>query len=294
MAMSGKQKVAVILSFVLITLFYITAIFLTFRPRIGAANYIELVAFGLTFAGGTSAFLLGYVSVVILGGKYSVGLVEFISRLNGSNHALDVKEETRANGEGIMSDASLLYIPALVSLTSLALALNIHYLDTTTDITFKSALSMLKNVLGVLDIFIKPTAMGSLTYSIEIIPVIVFFVVVAGLVPSIVLPYFYKFKVTSVNAAPFHMDILFKSFGALFGLTVVLSLVDIVYGVVTGTQPHYYSYVLPTLVGFSLHYSLGAFIGRERAQGMVLKILNSGLSKRVFKGKVVIQGSSPR
>ena len=213
--------------------------------------------------------------------------------MNGSRHAIEVKEETQVNNRGLIKDASLLYIPALVFIISLALALNIHYLHTTTDITFPSFLSsILQDTLNTFDIFLKPTSIGSLRYSIEIIPIMVFIVAVAGVVPSIVLPYFRKFKVTSVNAAPFHKDILFSIVGAVLGLTVVLSLVDIIYGALTGNQPHYYNYVLPTMVGFSLHYSLGAYVGREKAEEMVEKILKTGSGKRVFQGKISIQEQS--
>lgn len=114
-------------------------------------------------------------------------------------------------------------------------------------------------------------------------------VVLAGAVPSLVFPYLRKFKVTSVNAAPFHKDVLFGILGALFGVTIVLSLIDIIYGVLIGTEPHYYSYVLPSLLGFSLHYSLGTFVGRRKAEKMVEKGLRTGPSKRVFQGKVIIQ-----
>jgi len=286
-----SRAIVAIVFFGLIMLSYVVAVFLTFRPRSSGSNYIELVTFGLTIVGGSSVFVLGYISVVILGGRFSLRLVEFTSRLNGSSHAIEVKDETHANSGGLIKDASILYIPVLVLLISLALALNIHYLNTATDITFPSFLSMVKNTLSVLDIFLKPTGIASLTYSIEIIPVIVFFVAVAGVLPSIVLPYLRRFKVTGVNAAPFHKDILFSVVGALFGLTIVFSLVDIIFGVLIGGQPHYYNYVLPTMVGFSLHYSLGAYFGVGKAEDMVEKTLNAGSSRRVFQGKVIIQES---
>ena len=284
-----SRAIVAIVFFGLIMLSYVVAVFLTFRPRSSGSNYIELVTFGLTIVGGSSVFVLGYISVVILGGRISLRLVEFTSRLNGSSHAIEVKDETQATSSGLIKDASILYIPALILLISLALALNIHYLNTATDITFPSFLSILKNTLSVLDIFVKPTGIGSLTYSIEIIPVIVIFVAVAGVLPSIVLPYFRKFKVTSVNAAPFHRDILFGIVGTVLGLTIVLSVVDIIYGALTGNEPHYYSYVLPTMVGFSLHYSLGAYVGQEKAEEMVEKLLKTGSGKRVFQGNVTIK-----
>ena len=211
-------------------------------------------------------------------------------RLNKSQHTIEIIEETKKDRRGLIRDAPLLYISALVFIISLALALNIHYLHTTTDVTLTSFLSSdLHYLLNMLDIFLKPASADSLRYSIEIIPMMAFFVVVAGVVPSMVLPYFRKFRVTSVNAAPFHKDILFSIVGTVLGLTAVLSLVDIIYGTLTGNQPHYYNYALPTLVGFSLHYSLGNYLGRDKAEAMVEKMLKTRTSKRVFQGKVTIQ-----
>ncbi len=190
----------------------------------------------------------------------------------------------------MLSDRWLLYIPALVFLFALSIVLNIHYLDSTFSVTFQSFPSpILQGVLGWLDIFTKPTAVGSLRYSIDIIPGMTFFVVLAGIVPSIVFPYLRKFRVTSFNAVPFHKDILFGTLGTVFGITIVLSLVDIIYGVFVGTQPHYYSYVLPVLVGFSMYYSLGLFLGREKVEKIIEKKLDTLRGKRVLKGRVVVQ-----
>ena len=143
--------------------------------------------------------------------------------------------------------------------------------------------------MSVFDIFLKPTDVGSLRYSIEIIPMMVFFVAVSGVVPSIVLPYLRKFTVTSINSAPFHRDLLLTIFGLVLGLAIVLSLVDVVYEALIGNQPHYYSYALPAMVGFSLHYSLGAILGREKAEEMVDKVLKKGTYKRIIQGKISIQ-----
>jgi hypothetical protein len=281
-----KQLAIVFTLFGLIMLFYVSAIFYTFRFRYSSRYFEELDAFIFTSVSGLAVFALGYVSVVVLGGKASLGLVGFISRFNGSRHAVEVEEETQVNSRGLIKDASLLYVPALIFMISLALALNIHYLHTTTDIAF------LSSALNALDIFLKPSSIGSLRYSIEIIPIMFVIVAVAGVVPSIVFPYLRKFKVTSVNAAPFHRDILFNFVGGLFGITVVLSLVDIVYGTLTGSQPHYYDFVLPTMLGFSLHYFLGAYMGRKKAEESIEKILVTGSGKRVFQGKIIIQEQS--
>jgi hypothetical protein len=289
-----RRRLFVAISFFcLIMLLYGGAVFLTFATHNSDLHFSELVAFVFTSIGGLAVFLLGYASVVVVGGRSSLRLAEFISRLNGSKHIVEVKEETQVNRPGLIRDASLLYIPALVFMISLALALNIHYLHTTTDVTLPSFLSSIfHDGLSAFDIFLKPPTIGSLRYSFEIIPIMVLIVAVAGVVPSIVLPYFRKFKVTSVNGAPFQRDLLLNTVGIVLGLSAVLSLVNVLYGVWMGSQPHYYSYVLPTMLGFSLHYSLGAFVGREKAEEMIKKILKTGSGERVIQGKVSIQGIS--
>jgi len=289
---SIRKAITIIIFFGLIILFYVVGVFLTFKPRSSGSEYAELIAFILTFIGGLTTFVLGFSSVVILGGKSSLGLVEFIAGLNGSKQIIEIQKQpqTKAENHIRVSDTSRLYIPALVFAITLALAINIHYLNITVDITTLSVLSnALQIILNPLDIFTKPTTVGSLRYSIEIIPVMIFFVTLSGVIPSIVFPYLRKFKITSVNGAPFHRDILFGTIGALFGITIVLSLVDIIYGILVGSQPHYYSYLLPTLIGFSLHYSLGAYVARERAEEIVEKLLNTRTCKRIFQGKVTIQ-----
>jgi hypothetical protein len=285
-----RRRLIVAVSFFgLIMLLYCGAVFLTFVPRSGGFHFGEWVAFVLTSIGGLAVFLLGYAFVVVIGGKSSLRLVEFISRLNGSKQIIEVKEEPQANSHGLIRDVSLLYVPALVFTISLALALNIHFLHTTSDITYPSFLSSIfHNTLSAFDIFLKPPTIGSLRYSLEIIPIMVLIVVIGGAVPSIVLPYLRKFDVTSVNGAPFHRDLLWNTAGIALGLSVVLSLIDVIYGVWTGGQPHYYDYVLPTMVGLSLHYSLGAFVGREKAEDIVKKILKTVSGERVVRGKLSI------
>ncbi len=290
MQTSKLRKAFSAFSFVLISLLYITAVFLTFRPRSSGLEYGLLVALAFTFLAGFAAFAVGYVSVVAFGGVLSLKLVEFTSRLNGSKHAIEVEEDAREARRGSMNDFSAIYVPALVFLIALALFLNIHYLNSTFSVSFQSFPSpTLQNLLSALDIFIKPTSIGSLRYSIDIIPTMVGVVGVAGVVPSMVYPYLRKFKVTSFNGAPFHKDILLGVAGSLFGVTIVLSMGDLIYGVLTGVQPHYYSYVLPALLGFSLHLFLGIYLGRGRAEKLVERNLGGENRRRVFLGKIVVQ-----
>ncbi len=286
----NKNLLTEIAFFGMIVFLYLIAVFLTFKPRSSGSEYGEIFAFILTLIGGLAIFGAGYASTIILGGKVSLKLIEFISRFNGSKHALEIKEEDDSTHYGIMDYLSFLFIPALVFLIALAVALNIHYLDSTFNVSFQVIpYRTIQDVLSELDIFLKPTSVGSLRYSINIIPIMIFFVAIAGVVPSIVFPYLRKFKVTSYNAVPFHRDILFNTLGSLFGITIILSLIEVIYGVLMGTQPHYYSYVLPAMLGFGLHYSLGLYVGRKKSEELVEMSLKTDSRKRIFRGKIIVQ-----
>jgi hypothetical protein len=121
-------------------------------------------------------------------------------------------------------------------------------------------------------------------------PLMILLVALAGLVPSIVLPFFRKFKVTSVNSAPFHRDLLFSTVGVFLGLGAVLSIVEVLYAMLVHGEPRIYSYVLPTILGLSLHYSLGSYVGIEKAEGMIEKGLRTEPGQRVFQGTVTVRG----
>jgi hypothetical protein len=254
----------------------------------------ELFAFALTLAGGLAVLGLGYVSVVYLGGKASLGIADFMSGVGGSEQIIETEQKAKPRRLGPISDAAFIYVPAIIIFTTLAIALNIHYLVSTFKVTFQVVpSSLLQTVLDSMDIFLKPTSIGSLRFSIEIIPLMVLYVVLSGIPPAIVLPYLRKFKVTSVNGVQFHKSILLIVLGALLGVTIVLSLVNIIYGIIIGTQPRYYSYLLPAITGLSLHYALGAFMGREKAEATVENILRTKSLRKVYRGKMTVQKQPP-
>lgn len=277
--------------FVLIMIFYLAAVFFTFNITFNERNLLGiLLFFTLTAIGGSALYLLGYASMIGFGGKASLNLFDFLSKFNGSKHLIKMQENTETPKK-LASFPSIAYMPPIIFLVAIAIALNIHYLNSTFTVTFQAfPIPAIQTTLSALDIFLKPTTIGSVRYSVEIIPTMVFFVFCAGIVPSLVSPYFRKFKITSVNAVPFQKDILYNTIGAVFGITIVLSLVNVIYGLLTGSQPHYYSYLLPTLLGFSLHYSLGLYIGRSKAEKLVEKNLKTNSRKRVFIGEVNLNG----
>ncbi len=276
--------------FCLITLLYLAAVFLTFGLHTARFSVAELFAFALTLIAGLAVLGLGYGSVVYLGGKASLGIADFMSGVGGSEQIIETEQKARPRRLGPINDAAFIYIPAIIFITTLAIALNIHYLVSTFTVTLSVVpSSILQTVLNSLDIFLKPTSVGSLRFSIEIIPLMVIYVVLSGIPPAIVLPYLRKFKITSINGVQFHKSILLIALGALLGVTIVLSLVNIIYGIIIGTQPHYYSYLLPAITGLSLHYALGAFIGREKAEMTVEDILKTKHLRKVYQGKMTVQ-----
>lgn len=130
-----------------------------------------------------------------------------------------------------------------------------------------------------------------MSYSIEMLLVMLVLVAIAGIVPSIVLPYFRKFKVTGVNSGPFHTDLLFTVVGFIVGLGALLTVLGLVYEVLwVGKGPSYYHYVVPVMLGLCVHYSIGASWGRDRAEIMVQRMLEVREGRRIVRGKVNIQG----
>lgn len=213
-----------------------------------------------------------------------------MSGVSGSEQIIETEQKAKPKQLGPINDVAFVYIPAIIFITALSIALNKHYLVNTFTVTFEIVpSSILQTILNSLDIFSKPISIGSLRYSIEIIPLMVVYVALSGIPPAIVLPYLRKFRITGINGVQFHKSILLIALGALLGVTIILSLINIIYGIIMGTQPHYYSYLLPAITGLSLHYALGGFIGREKAETTVDNILKTTPLKRVYQGKVTVR-----
>lgn len=90
---------------------------------------------------------------------------------------------------------------------------------------------MFHDLLHAIDVFSKPLQENLTSYSVSAIPYMLILVFVAGLVPSMVLPYFRRFKITGVNSGPFHTNILFTIVGFIAGLGATLTLIDLIYEV---------------------------------------------------------------
>ena len=138
---------------------------------------------------------LGYASVMVLGGMLSLKLNEFIARVTFCKQVVEVIEE---KPQVIASRAwrdFMVYMPALVFGLTLVLGWDIHNVyDPQTAIYYP--------ILRTLDIFSKPLAADHILRPIEVIVTMTILIGIAGIAPSIALPYFRKFKITGVNSGP--------------------------------------------------------------------------------------------
>ena len=130
-----------------------------------------------------------------------------------------------------------------------------------------------------------------LAYIVDVITEMIALIFVTGAAPIMALPYFRKFKITSVNASPFHTSFIYTMIGVVGGTGIVLTFASLVLKVITGPEATFYEdFIFPVLFGLSLHYTIGAFLGRDKAENIVKEQIESGSGKRVAKGIISIQG----
>jgi hypothetical protein len=150
--------------------------------------------------------------------------------------------------------------------------------------------SIFHPLLHALDVFAKPLGDNVVSYSIDMILPMIILIAITGIAPAVALPHFKKFKVTDVNSGPFHTSLLFTIVGFIVGLGAILTLVGLIYEVLwVGKDPYYYHYIIPAMLGLSLHYSMGAFLGRDKSEEMIKSKLERHSGKRVIRGTVSIE-----
>lgn len=267
---------------------YFYGLISSFGTSIGYLDFCVVLL--ITAVGGLACLGLGYASVVTLGGMASLKLVEFTSKFTRSKHAVEFAEEKEQSSlrDRMSKQVLVIAMPALVFLLSAGLAWDIHNLH-------DPRTSFFHPILHELDIFAQPITSEPITYSFEIILVMVVLVAIAGIVPSLVLPYFRKFKITGVNSGPFHTDLLITVVGLVAGFGVVLTLLGFVFEIMwVGQGPYYFHYVIPAMMGLSMQFTCGALIGRERSEEMVKKHLEAHDGKRIVKGSVSIHPTAKR
>jgi hypothetical protein len=229
---------------------------------------------GLTFVAGFFAIALGYESIVLLGGVCSLGFVGFIARVTKSRQLIDSREKSPQLRKILIEKSHLVYLPALLFFTSIGIGWDIY---TVVPPRATRSIGLAHTILYSLNFFATPQRVNVVLFSLRLTPALILITVISGIVPAIALPYFRRFKVTGINAGPFHSSLLTAVVGSVVGVSIVLSFLGIFYKILwAGGAPTSYHYAVIVLVGLSLHYAAGTYIGRDRAESIVLQKLIDG------------------
>jgi hypothetical protein len=265
--------------------FFVLAVYSTFKMvQLPFSRLDPVLLTVVSFVAGALEILVGYVSMLGFGGRFSIGIARFAARAGGSKQVLEVIPEKPHSWFGrLIGTAYLVYVPALVFLISVALSWDIFTLD-----TIHSGLA--QPFFHLLDIFARNFRVNPIRFSLELIPILLLLTFAAGIVPSIVLPYFGKFRVTGVNSSPFHTGLLIATVGVVTGISAIFSLSALFYETLfTSQEPLYYHYSLLQMVGMSLYYAVGTSLGLEMAGARIQKTLEtSNPDDLVFRGTVTL------
>jgi len=229
----------------------------------------------LTSLAGLLVIGLGYVSIVLLGGLCSLGAAGLIGRLTKTKQVIRPKGEKLTQLRKVLIEKShLVYLPLVLFFTSIALGWDIYSADLAKTLSTKPG--MLRFVVHSLNFLATPQRATGVLFSLTLLPGLIAITMVSGLAPSIALPYFRRFKVIGINSGPFHSTLLTAVIGPIIGLNILVSLLGIFYNVLWAEAPTSYHYALIVLIGFSLHYSAGTYIGRGKAESIILRRLANG------------------
>lgn len=245
-------------------------------------NPIEIALY--TSIAGLLVIGLGYASIVLLGGICSLGTAGLIGRLTKTKQVIRPKEEKLLHLRKVLIEKShLVYLPLVLFFTSIALGWDIYSADLARTLSTKTG--MLGVVLHSLNFLATPQHATGVLFSLRLTPGLIVITMISGLAPSIALPYFRRFKIIGINSGPFHSTLLTAVIGPIIGLNIVVSLLGIFYNVLWAEAPTSYHYALIVLIGFSLHYSAGTYIGRGKAESIILRRLANG---RYNRNRIVV------
>ena len=88
---------------------------------------------------------------------------------------------------------------------------------------------------------------------------------------------------TGINAGPFHTTLLYSAVGVLAGLGVILTLLGLFYrSLWLNRAPLPYHFGILALLGFSLHYCLGMYLGMRRAEVKILREIHASESGKLI------------
>lgn len=263
--------------------FFIMAIAFSFAPTQlvrGTFSPAEMVI--INVVAGLSEAAIGYQSAIIFGGRFSMGVGEGVSKVMGSTYVIEEMDEPSNLGQKFVRNSFLLYEPLLIFILTVAIAWDFFTLDSVHAGPFRP-------IVHLLDIFSLQLGTNTILYSVKITPFIVFFSFLAGIVPSISLPYVRRFKVTGVNSGPFHNMLMISLVGGVAGLSVIFTLLGLFYRVLLlDALPAYYRYALLVAAGLGLCYGVGSYMGLGRAEEMVKGRLAEAKGRGVFEGSVSV------
>ena len=231
---------------------------------------------------GLGALVLGYLWMVILGGRFSLSVARLYTKITRSKHAIKVNPEPAPN-PGIFVRTYLFYVSGLMFLLLISLAWDLYNAD-------GLGARSLRPLFHTLDIFSKPGRFNPLIYSAERLPALLVLLALVGIVPCLALPYIRRFKITSVNSAPFHVMLLTTFFGLLVGISAGVAVVGLIYRVLwANASPVSYHFVILVGAGLCIQFAFGTYLGRTRSERLIEKGLRKhGEKDGIFLGQVSV------
>jgi len=236
---------------------------------------LDVVAIAIfTFISGLFAIALGYVSIVIFGGVCSLAFVGLIARVTKSRQLIESRDRPPKLRKLLIEKSHLVYLPVLLFFTSIGIGWDIY---TVVPPRSSRSIGILRGALYSLNFFATPQRANAVLFSLRITPALILITLLSGVVPSIALPYFRRFKVTGINAGPFHSSLLTTVTGSVVGVSIILSFLGIFYKIFwTSAAPTSYHYAVFVLAGLSLHFAAGTYLGRNKSESIVLRKLTEG------------------
>jgi len=261
-------------------------------PQLTHVHLDQVAIALLTSAAGLLVIGLGYGSIVLLGGVCSLRIAGLFSKLTKTRQLLEPKEKKSLKlRKTLIEKSHLIYLPLVLFFTSIAIGWDIYSAiptrpaTTTTTTPLTTRHSILGVILRSLNFFATPQRAHAVIFSLRLTPGLIVITLISGLVPSIALPYFRRFKIVGINSGPFHSTILFTVLGSVVGISIVISLLQIFYKVLYAGAPTSYHYALIVLIGFSLHYSAGTYIGRSKSESIILRKIANG---RYDRNRIIV------
>jgi len=249
-------------------------------PQLTHARLDPFAIIFFTSIAGLLVIGLGYGSIVLLGGICSLSIAGLIARLTKTKQVIRPKEERSLPlRKTLIEKSHLVYLPLVLFFTSIALGWDIYTADTLRSASIRTASKtpgMLQRILHSLNFLATPPHATSVLFSLRLTPALIVITLISGVTPSIALPYFRRFKIIGINSGPFHSTVLTAVFGSIIGLNILVSLLGIFYNVLWAEAPTSYHYALIVLIGFSLHYSAGTYIGRGKSESIIFRKLANG------------------